>query len=102
ARPRRRGRRRRRADLERRRGEGRGSHLEHLAAREPLLRINTVGVGGPATAGARWAAGAGPLAPTARCVAHRFPFLNSPARYSQERHASAMMVHVGFWHDALT
>src|SRR2546426_4952961 len=35
-------------------------------------------------------------------VRHRFPFLNSSARYSQDRHASAMMVQVGFWHDALT
>src|ERR687887_247438 len=35
-------------------------------------------------------------------VRHRFPFRNSSARYSHERHASAMMVQVGFWHDALT
>src|SRR6267378_6420120 len=35
-------------------------------------------------------------------VRHRFPFLNSSARWSHERHAKAMMVHVGFWHDALT
>src|SRR5438445_6635609 len=71
------GRSRRRPEMEQRSGERRRGHLEHLAAREPLLRIDAV-------------------------VAHRFPFLNSSARYSQERHASAMMVHVGFWHDALT
>ena len=32
----------------------------------------------------------------------RFPFFSSSARYSHERQASAMIVHVGFWHEALT
>jgi|GEM_PF-6461655 len=35
-------------------------------------------------------------------VAHRFPLRSSSARWSHERHASAMIVHVGFWHDAFT
>src|SRR6266487_2468929 len=33
---------------------------------------------------------------------HRFPFMSSVVRYSDDRHASAMIVHVGFWHEALT
>src|SRR3981081_2092678 len=31
-----------------------------------------------------------------------FPFFSSSAKWSQERHASAMIVQVGFWQDALT
>src|SRR5262249_16960519 len=35
-------------------------------------------------------------------VHHRFPFLNSSARWSHERQHRAMIVQVGFWHEALT
>src|SRR5439155_25891801 len=62
----------RRPLLEQRSGDRRCGHFEHLAARERLA----LGIGR---------------------VGHTFPFLNSLARYSQERHARAMMVHVGFW-----
>src|SRR5262249_49942032 len=41
--------------------------------------------------------------PGAACfVAHSSPFLSWSARCSQDRQARAMIVQVGFWHDALT
>src|SRR5436190_24018594 len=33
---------------------------------------------------------------------YRLPFMYSVVRYSDDRHASAMIVQVGFWHEALT
>ena len=62
------------ADAERDRGRCRRAELDHIPASQFVVVV----------------------------AHHRFPFLNSVARYSHDRHASAMIVQVGFWQDALT